>query len=83
MDLDLRLAQEGLDGSAIGVGMIFLIALYFIPTIVGAIRKVPNIGSIIVINLFLGWTLIGWVVSLAMAARSVPPGHQQDQTLRR
>ena len=37
-------------------------------------RKVPNFGSIAVINLFLGWTLIGWVVALAMAFRSVPPG---------
>ena len=25
-----------------------------------------------VVNLFLGWTFIGWVVALAMAARSVP-----------
>jgi hypothetical protein len=33
-----------------------LIGLYFAPTIVGAIRKVPNIGSVIVINLFLGWS---------------------------
>jgi hypothetical protein len=27
---------------------------------------------VIVVNVFLGWTLIGWVVALAMAARSVP-----------
>jgi hypothetical protein len=54
------------------IGFIILLGLYFIPSIVGAIRKVPNIGSIVVINLFLGWTLIGWVVALAMAARSVP-----------
>ena len=45
---------------------------YFVPTIVAVIRKVPNIGSIVVINLFLGWTLVGWVVALAMAARTVP-----------
>jgi hypothetical protein len=29
--------------------------------------------TIAVINVFLGWTVIGWVVALAMAARSVPP----------
>ncbi|MGH9196652.1 MAG: superinfection immunity protein, partial [Acidimicrobiia bacterium] len=44
--------------------------LYLIPSLVAAIRKVPNAGSVFVINLFLGWTLIGWVVALAMAARS-------------
>jgi hypothetical protein len=53
--------------------LIVLIGLYLIPTIVGVIRKVPNIGSIVVINLFLGWSIIGWVVALAMAARTVPP----------
>jgi Superinfection immunity protein len=53
------------------VAMIF--ALYFLPTIIGAIRKVPNVASVFVINLFLGWTLIGWVVALAMAARTAHP----------
>ena len=37
-------------------------------------RKVTNLGSIAVINVFLGWTLVGWVVALAMAVRSLPPG---------
>ena len=54
------------------VGTLFILALYLFPTIVGAVRKAPNIGSIMVINLFLGWTFIGWVVALAMAARTVP-----------
>jgi hypothetical protein len=54
------------------VAFILLTALYFVPSIVGYVRKVPNIGSVVVINVFLGWSLIGWVVALAMAARSVP-----------
>jgi len=29
-------------------------------------------GSVLVINLFLGWTFIGWVVAMAIAARSRP-----------
>lgn len=37
----------------------------------GGGRGVPNLGSVAVINLLLGWTLAGWVVSLAMALRSV------------
>jgi hypothetical protein len=46
----------------------FLIWLYFLPTTMAGKRKSRNAGSILVINLFLGWTLIGWVVALAMAA---------------
>lgn len=48
-----------------------LVALYFLPTFIAWERKVPNVGSIAVINTFLGWTLVGWVIALAMAARSV------------
>lgn len=43
------------------------IILYFIPTIVGSSREVKNQNSVFVVNLFLGWTLLGWVVALAMA----------------
>lgn len=49
--------------------VVMLVGLYFLPTIVAADRKVPNFGSVLVINLFLGWTLVGWVVALAMAVR--------------
>jgi len=63
----------GSSGGAGLFGLILIVGLYFLPSIIGYIRKVPNIGSIIVINFFLGWTLIGWVIALAMAARSVPP----------
>jgi hypothetical protein len=52
--------------------LILLIALYFLPTIIAANRHVPNVGSVVVINIFLGWTLIGWIVALAMAAGNAP-----------
>jgi hypothetical protein len=62
-------------GAAIGgvVLVILAIALYMLPTIVGSVRKVVNIGSVFAINLFLGWSLVGWVVALAMALRTNPP----------
>jgi hypothetical protein len=50
-----------------GEALLFMIALYFVPTMVAATRGHQSLGSILVINLFLGWTLIGWVVALAMA----------------
>jgi len=46
---------------------IFWFALYFVPSIIVIIRKSHNIGPVIVVNLFLGWTFIGWIVALAMA----------------
>ncbi|MDS1116379.1 superinfection immunity protein [Gordonia westfalica] len=55
------------------VQLLFMIGLYLLPSIVAELRKAPNKGSIIVINVLLGWTIIGWVVALAMAARDVPP----------
>ena len=55
----------------------FLFAAYFAPTIIAGARHHHNVGAIAVINGFLGWTFIGWVVALAMAAsatRRVEPG---------
>jgi hypothetical protein len=63
-------------GGAVVLTIILLIVgffAYWVPTIVAAVRKVPNVGSVAVINFFLGWTFIGWVVALAMAMRSAPP----------
>jgi len=50
--------------------MEFIIAVvlsYFLPTIICGFRKNPNWGSIFVVNLFFGWTLVGWVICLAWA----------------
>lgn len=48
----------------------FLIWIYFIPTLCARIKEHPSILSIFVINLFLGWILIGWVIALAWALKS-------------
>lgn len=42
-------------------------ALYFLPTIIAATRKTPNIAAVAVINVFLGWSFIGWIVALVLA----------------
>jgi hypothetical protein len=55
------------------VGALLAVGLYMLPTIIGSARKVVNIGSVFAINLLLGWTLIGWVVALALALRTNPP----------
>jgi hypothetical protein len=56
-----------------GLVYLLLVLLYFIPAVVAGVRHVPHEGSIVVVNIFLGWTLVGWVVALAMACRTIPP----------
>lgn len=48
-------------------------ALYFAPSIVAATRKRANLTSIVLLNIFLGWTLVGWVVALVWAYSTPTP----------
>ena len=50
--------------------LVMLIGVYFAPTLIALDRHVVNKWSVLVINLLLGWTLIGWAVALAMAVRT-------------
>jgi hypothetical protein len=74
----LLAASAGGAGIAVSafVFIIIGIALYFIPGIIAQVRHVPNSGSVWIINIFLGWTFVGWIVALAMAARSQLPAQQ-------
>lgn len=44
-----------------------MFCLYFLPSFVARKKQKKNTGSIFVLNLFLGWTLVGWVIALAWA----------------
>lgn len=45
--------------------LIFILGIYFLPSIVGS--RHHNAGAIFVLNLFLGWTFLGWVIALVWA----------------
>ena len=49
----------------ITAGIVLGLFFYFIPSIVG--RHKRNAGAIFVMNLFLGWLFIGWVIALIWA----------------
>jgi hypothetical protein len=51
---------------------IFAIAIipYFLPTIIALLRKSTSIAGIFVLNFFLGWTFIGWIIALVWAIAS-------------
>jgi uncharacterized protein (DUF983 family) len=44
--------------------------LYFFPSFVG--RNKRNSSAILVLNFFLGWTLLGWVIALVWAVTKDP-----------
>ncbi len=52
--------------------LLFCGALYFLPAIVAAVRHTHNSTAVLLLNIFLGWTVIGWVVALLMAIFSMP-----------
>lgn len=43
---------------------------YFLPSLIAIQRKHKNVNSLFVLNLFLGWTFIGWVVALVWSFSS-------------
>jgi len=47
--------------------LLLMLSGYFLPTITAWVRAHPGTNSIAVINLFLGWTGLGWVLALAWA----------------
>jgi hypothetical protein len=42
---------------------------YFLPFAIAFRRRRANTGAIFALNLFLGWSLIGWVVALVWALK--------------
>jgi hypothetical protein len=46
----------------------FWLSLYFLPTILAVLRNASGMGGVFVVNMFLGWTFIGWIIALAWAA---------------
>ena len=47
--------------------------MYFLPSIVAFARSKRDTASIVLLNLFLGWTMIGWVVALVWAFKTDVP----------
>jgi UDP-N-acetylmuramyl pentapeptide phosphotransferase/UDP-N-acetylglucosamine-1-phosphate transferase len=43
---------------------------YMLPWMIAALRGKSNHWAVMVLNLLLGWTLIGWVIALVMAVNS-------------
>jgi len=82
----LAAASGGGEGGALAGLLLFLVlvallaSVYFLPTIIARVRMHPQFESILVVNFFLGWTLIGWVAALAWSVSASATARAQVVT---
>jgi hypothetical protein len=73
-------------GSTTSIIVLCLVALiYFVPALAAYQRRHRNKDPIFIINLFLGWTFLGWVIALAWAFTDYvhpKPARRGEMTLR-
>jgi hypothetical protein len=51
----------------------FGFVMYFLPSILAFARSKRDATAILLLNIFLGWTVIGWVVALVWAVKTDVP----------
>ncbi len=51
----------------------FGFVMYFLPSIIALARSKRDTLAIFLLNLFLGWSVIGWIVALVWAAKNDVP----------
>lgn len=62
--------------------MLLGIGLYILPAAIALLRKKRNAEAILVLDLLLGWTIIGWIVALIWSLtwddpKTAQPSRQQ------
>lgn len=72
-------SSDSSSGMAVSI-VLFCIVLYFLPSLAG--YKKRNAGAIFALNLFLGWTLIGWIVAFVWASTKDAPEPVSEETMR-
>jgi hypothetical protein len=48
--------------------LMLILILYLLPTLIAFGREHPRRGEIAVVNIVVGWTLIGWIIVFLWAA---------------
>jgi len=51
----------------------FGLVMYFLPSVIALARSKRDIVAILLLNLFLGWSVIGWIVALIWAVKTDVP----------
>jgi hypothetical protein len=64
--IHLDVPSSWFPGAYLPFGLLSL-ALYFLPTIIVLARRKRNVLGPILVNVLLGWTVIGWIAALIWA----------------
>jgi hypothetical protein len=59
------------------VGIAIAAILYFVPTLIAFVRRKRNAKAIFALNLFLGWSFLGWVAALIWSLLTDAPIEQR------
>jgi hypothetical protein len=59
------------------MAILILLALYCLPRIIASVKGHHNSAAIWLVNLFLGWSFIGWFWALIWACANPPPAATQ------
>lgn len=52
------------------------------PTIIAYVRRRPDLASIALFNVFLGWTIIGWVIAIVWCFRKRSPLRKRSRLMK-
>jgi hypothetical protein len=50
-----------------------LTVMYFLPSLIAALRGHQSTAAIVVLNLLFGWTMLGWIFALIWSLSAVWP----------
>lgn len=67
-------SEGGFTGGALilfALAAVVAFGLYFLPAIIASRRSHPNATAITLLNLFLGWTALGWIIALVWANTAI------------
>ncbi len=56
-----------------------VLAGYFLPAIIAQIRDPLGAFPVFNLNLFLGWTVVGWFFALYLSLRKPPPNKRPEE----
>lgn len=72
MGMDPATAFSGIFGAVFALFVIaVMVALYFLPAIIAYKRNHHNRLAILVMDLLVGWSFIGWAIALVWACTAV------------
>ncbi len=61
--------------------LVILFILYWLPSVIALMRHHHSVGGIIALNILLGWTAVGWIVSLVWSLGNAGGGASQTVTI--